>query len=55
MLRHECFADAKGNAALIECLIGGDGHSCLVADTEKKKSSLGTINRDLTNQLIYSP
>ena len=55
VFRHKRFADAKSDAAFIESLIGSDGHSRLVPHTKKKKPSLGAIDRDLTNELVYSP
>ena len=52
LLGHECLTNAVRDATLVKRLVGCDGHASLVPNTEQQQTSLGTVDGDLSNQLI---
>ena len=51
-LGHQCLTHAESNWTLIQCLISLDCHFDFIANTHKQEATLGTVDRDLANQLI---
>ena len=52
VLSLQLLAHGEGHRALIESLVGSDGHHDLVTDTEKQKAALGQVESHLTDDLV---
>jgi len=52
LLSHESFAHAIGDRALIESLVGLDGHLDLITHTHEQETALSAVNGDLADELI---
>ena len=52
LLSHESLAHAIGDRALIESLVGLNGHLDLISHTHEQETALSAVNGDLTDELI---
>jgi hypothetical protein len=52
LLRHECLSHSVGNGALVQGLVSLNSHLNFISYSDKKESSFGAIDGDLSDQLI---
>ena len=52
LLSHQCLAHAIGYRALIESLVGLDGHLDLITHSHQQETTLSAVNGNLADELI---
>ena len=48
----ELLSHGEGHGALIECLVGGNGHLDLITHSEEEQAALWLVQSDLTDDLV---
>jgi hypothetical protein len=48
----QCLAHTESHTALVQRLVGGDGHADFIAHTQQQQPTLSAVDGDLSDQLI---
>ena len=52
LLGGECLAHAERDAALVQCLVGGDRDADFITDSQQQQPALSTVDCHLPDQLV---